>query len=518
MAVSGSIGTQKKKADISTPSVRHEAMRKKWSWDLIDDLKGGTLAMREAGRRRLPQQEAETDKAYNARLERSFLFEGFSNTVDRLSARPFKKDVTWTEDGLDDRLAEVFKDVDKTGVHVTQYAYNLMQTGMYMGLSHILVDFPRLARNVETDEEGKTKPLSIAEERELGVRPIWIEIAPENLFFWRVGEDRNLTEIRFFENEVVDDGGFGDMVAQRIRRYTPTTWEIWEQRQTDEKSNEVHWVMIEDGAHTFGAIPLATFYTDQDGILVAKPPMLKLAWLNLTHWQSYSDQRNLLNVARAGVLFGKGFTQEQIDDGITVGPRSTLWTTNKDASLEWVEHSGKAITAGQADIEDIENKMTVVGTEPLIITPAKETATGRAVDANANESAIQAWIRRLEAALDLAAAFTAKWMQITLPENFGFKIFSDFGVILRSKDDLDWLLKARVTGDIDQQTFLEESKKRGIISEGTEIDDIIKRLEKERKDAMSEGLGMPFEDDLDDDDDNSDEEADLDDEETDVDE
>ena len=484
MAVSGNIGAQAKKDDIDTPSVRYDAMRKKWSWDLITDLCGGTLAMREAGVKWQPQQEAETDTAYRARVSRSFLFEGFTNTIDRLSARPFKKAVTWKPE-VDPRLKDVFDDVSKTGVNVTQFASDMFQTGIKWGMAHGLVDFPRIEENTDPDKPS----LSIAEERKLGIRPVWLQIAPVNLFFWRVGADQKLDEIRFFENEITESGAFSDEIKQRIRRYTRTHWEVWE-KQKDENDNE-NWIKISEGEHTFGEIPLATFYTDQDGVLVAKPPMLKLAWLNLTHWQSYSDQRNLLNVARAGVLFGKGFTQDQIDAGIVVGPRATVWTTNQDAQLEWVEHSGDAIEAGQTDITDIENKMTVVGTEPLVITPPKETATGRAVDANANESAIQAWIRRLEATLNRCAEFTAKWMQITLPKDFTFDIFSDFGVILRSKDDLDWLLKARQTGDIDQQTFLEEVRRRGAISEEADIDVIMERLAEEREDDVD----MNFEDD-----------------------
>lgn len=492
MAIAGNIGKGTKKDEINTPSVRFETMRKKWSWDMLTDLCGGTLAMREAGRVHLPQQEAETDTAYTARLLRSFLFEGFQNTIDRLSARPFKKDVTWKPE-VDARLEDVFNDVTKTGVNMTQFAFDMFQTGMKWGLSHVLVDFPRIAAN--TDKEKKS--LSIAQERALGIRPVWLQIAPANLFFWKVGTDQKLDEIRFFENEVESTGDFSDEVKERIRRYTRTHWEVWEKQKAKDKSNsqEETWVMLDDGEHTFGEIPLATFYTDQDGVLTAKPPMLKLAWLNLTHWQSYSDQRNLLNVARAGVLLGTGFTQDQIDNGITVGARSTLFTTNKDASLEWVEHSGAAIAAGQADITDIENKMTVVGTEPLVITPPKETATGRAVDANANESAIQAWIRRLEATLNKAAEFTAKWLVIKLPEKFTFDIFSDFGVILRAADDLEWLLKARQTGEIDQQTFLEEVRRRGAISEEADIELIMKRIKEERE----ADVGMNFNDDPDDD-------------------
>jgi len=33
----------------------------------------------------------------------------------------------------------------------------------------------------------------------------------------------------------------------------------------------------------------------------AKPPLLDLAWLNVEHWQSASDQSNILHVARVPI-------------------------------------------------------------------------------------------------------------------------------------------------------------------------------------------------------------------------
>ena len=41
--------------------------------------------------------------------------------------------------------------------------------------------------------------------------------------------------------------------------------------------------------------------------------MIDLAWLNLAHWQSASDQRHILHVARVPFLFGRGLSEGEID-------------------------------------------------------------------------------------------------------------------------------------------------------------------------------------------------------------
>jgi len=481
-----------KKADVSTPSVRYDTMREKFSWDLISDLLDGTKAMRKGATKWLPKQEAESQTAYENRLDRSFLFEGLGNTIDRLSAKPFKKQVTWAPtEGLDPALEAVFKDVDKKGRSVTQFGYDLFRTSLKWGLSHVLVDFNTMKF---FDKNDVPRTATIAEEKSAGARPVWSEISPLNLFFWKVGEDTKLDEIRYFQSFISSEGDFGDEVVKQIKRWTRTKWELWQESKNADSSST--WVLKESDTHTFGEIPLVTYYTDQDGDLTAKPPFLKLAWLNLTHWQSYSDQRSLLNVARAGVLFIKGVTQEQVDNGITIGPRAQFATANHEADMKWVEHSGNSIKVGQDDIMDIENKMTVVGTEPLVITSPSVSATGRAIDANDNESAVQAWIRREEEALNKSAEFSARWLNKKLPKDFSFDIFNDFGVVFSNKEDLTILFNMRAAKEISQTTFLTELKRRSVLSENVNIEDEIEAI-------LAEGpaLGLITGDDDDPDDD-----------------
>ena len=54
------------------------------------------------------------------------------------------------------------------------------------------------------------------------------------------------------------------------------------------------------------------------GFMTAHPPLMDLAWLNLAHWQSASDQRHILHVARVPILFGRNLTLPE--DGLALGP------------------------------------------------------------------------------------------------------------------------------------------------------------------------------------------------------
>ena len=58
--------------------------------------------------------------------------------------------------------------------NLTQFAYELLKIGALRGLVHILVDYP-----------SDTAPTAQAE-RDLGIKPLFVVVDPENLIGWRV--------------------------------------------------------------------------------------------------------------------------------------------------------------------------------------------------------------------------------------------------------------------------------------------------------------------------------------------
>ncbi|GAH62508.1 unnamed protein product, partial [marine sediment metagenome] len=79
------------KSPVGIPSISYESMAELWT--LIHDLLGGTAAMREAAQTWLPQEPAEGSTAYKARLNRSILYNGYKDTLNKLKNRPFTRPV-----------------------------------------------------------------------------------------------------------------------------------------------------------------------------------------------------------------------------------------------------------------------------------------------------------------------------------------------------------------------------------------------------------------------------------------
>lgn len=422
--------------------------------------------MRAAGTQWLPKEQKEDATNYQRRVDRTFLHPAFRDTIDRLVAKPFAKDVVVEK--LPDRFKEFPRNVDGESSNLTSFARETMRDLMSYGRAHVLVDFPNLppAPNLKEDLERS---------------PYFVRISPMDLFFWESeirGKDRVLTEIRFYETQVKRSGSMSQTPVMRVRVYKTATWEIWE--RNEEKENE--WVKVSEGTHTFGAVPLVTIYANRPAFMMADPPLDELAWMNLAHWQSSSDQRNILRVARCGILFARGFNDNELQT-LTIAPTSLLKSTSPNAEVRWIEHTGSAIKAGADDLAHLEEVMEILGLQPLISRSSKTLATVKEIDENRADTDVQAWIRSMESGLEMAFEYLGRWVSLEVAADV--ELNSDFGISTRAQQDLQTLIQMRRQGDLSRETFLKEVKKRGVLSETVVVEEELGAIEAEGPDLAS---------------------------------
>lgn len=449
---------------VSNTSIAYDAMSPKW--DLPHALLGETKEMRSKGIIYLPQHEGEKQKDYTNRLNRTFLFNAYGDTIKKIVAKPFSRNVTIKN--LPENLDIITVDVNGMKQDITQFAREVFRAGAGIyGLTHILVDFPQVK---EADKKSK------ADENIMGLRPKWTHITPPNLIAWNVSlvnGNPTLDEIRFKETSVEHTGQYKENIVHRIRVLRRDTWEVF-RKDDKEKYN------LEDkGINSLGFIPLATFYANRTGYLTADPTMGDLAWLNLAHWQSSSDQSNILHYGRFAQLFFAGFSKEEIEKGIAVGPNQRIATPNENAKVSYIEVTGKAIEAGQKDLTITEERMEILGAQPFLQRKGNIKATGIALNEGRSQSTIQAWIRSLEGTLKTAYEYTALWIGTELPDDFNADIYSDFPMGLKSSDDMNVVLKMRQMQDISQSDILIEAKRRDVLSDNLDVEATIDATESE---------------------------------------
>ena len=418
------------------------------------DLMGGTQRMRDAGKTYLPQETEEQPKDYQNRIARSFLYNGFRRSVLNLVGRIFDKPVNVTGHEDAEKWAE---DVTNDGRDLLTFARSISHTGMSEGVCHIFTDFTQRG---EVESRG--------EENQLAPRPYMVEIKPSDLFYWRYEAGmagKTLAEIRYFDS-YIDEAG---KRQKQIRQYLGNgDWALYRMQSKENQQDADKWAVEEEGNTGLSGIPLTTIYFgDRRCYMGADPPLRDLAEVNVAHWQSSSDQRHVLHIARVPVLFTK-----MLGDGKTklvIGVNRHINGGDPASDAKWIEHTGAAIGAGRQDLQDLEGQMAAMGIELLMANkPGGETATAHALSKKAEESTLQVIAKSIKRGLSDAMGWMAEWA--ALGADLVVEMNTDHDIVMSDATELQILTAARERRDLTRITFWAELKRRGILSDDFDPD------------------------------------------------
>jgi hypothetical protein len=447
------------------------------AWEKIQTVLDGTDALRAAGQAYLPQHDKESDSAYRERLERATLFNMAKMTLDAWVGRPFSEPVELKDD-VPAEIVELTENIDTLGSNMQVFARNWFREGMAKAFSHVLVDMPRL------DERPDGRPRTLEDDRIQGVRPYWVHVKPEQLFFADaevIGGEEFLTEIRFVEYTKKRDG-FAIVDVPQIKRMIlgdgQVEVEVYEEVRT--KTKKKAWQVVDRYTMEIDRIPLVTFYADRADLMLGTPPLADLVDLNIAHWQSTSDQRAILTVARFPLLACSGGTDET--NQLVVGPNQWLYTPDAAGRFYYVEHSGKAIQSGLDDLSELARQMGEYGSEWLKKRPNRETATARTLDSAEATSALQDATLRFQDALENALSLTAYWLN--LPGGGSVEVHNSYSEGPTNTEDLRILVEARKNKDISREAFINELKRAGLLDETFDAAEDGAILEQEIMDSM----------------------------------
>lgn len=428
---------------------------------IINDLLGGTLSMRAAGQKYLFKMPLENKDAYENRLNRSTLYPALSETLAQMCGRVFYSPINVS--GVDKKIAEeILPDVDAEGNALDVFASQWFYAALAYGVSFVLVDYTKTG-------DAKTK----AEEKALGARPYLVHIKPQNVLgikYERINGNKVMTQFRYKEFVTEEDGEFATKVVEQINVY-----EIGRVRKYKTQSNnkgalsfvEIENIEVKANGIPLTFIPIVPFVTKKTGhFALGEPPLMELANLNIKHWQSQSDQDNLLNTARVPLLVRIGVT-----DDSTVKIGNSVVDLPLGADLRYVEHTGSAIAAGQKSLNELETQMRVAGAKLLEKADMAMTESQARDEQNKEISALRLYANRFEDALDLALEYVGLWLGIESKDVGKVEISGNIDGNLDPNASMDSVIKLQSAGIISKQTTFEEAKRRGLISDNVNWED-----------------------------------------------
>ena len=434
-------------------------------WAVITPLMGGTLAMRADGKAQLPQYPAEDDEVYKERLRLSTLLPAYSETVGNMTSRVFAEPLQLGDD-VPQQIAELATNIDNANNDINAWSVDFFRAGLSHGLCHVFVDHPK-ADGVRTQ----------AEELAAGVRPYVVLVKPEQVRGWRV-RNGALAQIRYSETIEEEDGDFSTKRVEQIRVLEPGKWTTYRKPE-----NGGAWVKYDEGTNNLKVIPWVTFYTGRTGFMTAKPPLLELSHLNVKHWQSQSDQDNILHVIRVPILVRLGVQATFDNQGKPVPPEFKVGTgalTDLPATgnMKYVEHTGKAVDAGRTALQDLIAEMRMAGAK--LLTPDKsatKTATQAEEEAAQDLSPLSRMANHFADCLAQLLQFMADYRG--LGEGGTVEMRGSFDVDYMPEVSLPTLVAMANAGMISKETLFTEMQRRGVISDEYDWLDELARIESE---------------------------------------
>lgn len=462
----------------ATTSAAYDTMAPRWH--LIGTLLEGTEAMRAAGEAYLPRHQEESNASYAARLGAATLLNMVEITLDMLAGKPFSTPLVLSEDA-DPKFTEWAEDIDRQGNNLDVFARRWFRDGLAKGVSYVLADAPRV---------GETEGVrTLADDRSQNFRPYLVHVAPEDVIFMSatvVNGTEVLTHVRILETELVRDG-WAEREVRRVRVLNPDGGELYE--WVEAKGNaKGEWRKVEEWSSDLGYIPLFAFYAQREGLGLAKPPLLDLAYMNVRHWQLDSDLNNTISVACFPMLAMSGVDAGSNNESVMrLGPNQILATRSESGKFYYVEHSGSAIESGEKKLKHIEELMASYGAQFLRSKPGDLKATVRALDSAEALSQLQAMTLTFKDVLETALAAMADLGAVEAPT---VELEADFGLNAPEDAGFAAIEKARERREISRSTYIGELKRRGGLSEDYDADADLEVIAAEDAELLASTLDL----------------------------
>lgn len=420
--------------------------------DLVSALMGGTRMMRSCGEKYMPRFPAEDPMAHATRISVATLRPAYKKTVRTLVGKPMAKPIK-IEPEPKERWEEILDNIDMQGHNIDSFVADVMEKAIAHGQCHFFVEAPKAAPG-----------LTVAQEREQGIRPYFVKVEKSALLGWTVSGNA-LMSVRFKELVKEKKSEFEEAEVEQIRVLMPGAWQVWRIGADPKKPDE--WALFDKGESSLKEITWVTVFARRTGYMSSEPPLIELAHLNVKHWQSQSDQDNITHIVRVPILAVSGVDTKF---SMTIGSQAAIRLPS-GGDMRYIEHTGNAVGAGKTALDDLVEEMRQAGAEMLVPRGVAATATEVASDNVAQMSDLQRIVRDAQDSFNLGLEFVAKMIgegEESAPE---VSIFNEFDASFMATENSNLILQSQTAGLISKKTALRELQRRGTLSDSIDYDD-----------------------------------------------
>lgn len=427
---------------------------------IITALLGHEPAMRAAGTTFLPKNSRESDEDYQRRLKTSVLNPAFAETITQMVGRVFFKPIDTHK--VSGSLNDYLPNIDLQNNDINIFSSKWFADALAYGSSYVIVDFP-------------TTNGTLADNRH--ARPYFVHVKNTDVLGFKHAFQNGVpicTQFRYRQTLTVDDGEFGEKTIEQI-----TVWDLGRVRHY-QKDDKGKWQVINEtvvhGANgkPLDFVPVVDLVLEPQAFFVGKIPLLKLAYLNVKHWQMQSDYHNIIRFVTVPLLAYSGAERFGESQDATVSANNLL-DLGVEGNLRYVEHSGAAIGSGVIALERLEELMSIAGAKLLTRTKLALTDSQARNEQGKEISKLRLYANRLEDSLGRCLDLMARWRGETNggTVEISGNISADFDPTTSFAD----VLKMHTADVISRETVFEEAQARSIVSPQRQWADEKTRLE-----------------------------------------
>jgi hemoglobin-like flavoprotein len=182
----------------------------RWEWDFnLSAYEGGTQFITDQN---LFKHSREHDDDFKERLKRAHYMNYCDGLVDFFTDFIFAETIDRNGGTNQAFYDEFIVNVNRKNEGITEFMKEVSSDDQILGMVYVLVDTPKIP-------EGQK--LTKAQEKQLGIRPYWVLIRPQEVLDWVVDEFDKYSYIKRFQ--IVDEfSGGSKRVYEKYTEWTPT--------------------------------------------------------------------------------------------------------------------------------------------------------------------------------------------------------------------------------------------------------------------------------------------------------
>ena len=446
---------------VDTPHPQYLELAGKWS--KARDIAAGEEAVKARRDEYLPMLKGQSEDDYAAYLKRTPYFNATARTIDGLTGMIFRRAPVVTRPSAMDGFVA---DVTFEGISMVAFAERVVNEVLVAGRAGIIVDFPRA-----TDSD-----ITLAQAGRFGRRPFLRFYRAEDILNWRVGTVDNrtmLVQVRLIERveqAAAGDGEFDIAMVEQIRVLDLKDGQYRQRlfRQDDKKTWVPHGddIFPERDGVPMDFIPFRFVGPRDTAAHIAKPPLLDLVNVNLSHYRSAADLEHGAHFVGLPTPYVFGTAEAPA----TIGPTVVWHAAETDVQVGMLEFTGGGLATLERLLDRKEQQMAVLGARMLFPEKkAAEAAETASMHRQGENSALAALALAVARALSEAMLIARDWIGVGGETSIALN--TDYLPTPMSPQMLVALIQAVQSGHISRRTFFANLQRGEIIAADTVFED-----------------------------------------------